>query len=397
MSPLLRMAWIACLLLTGAFGGCNQNPVPLPEEPSDVTALRPIWVSSEHPEGASQGLSIGNSMLFAPTYQVNNWATAFNLDTRRFAWGYIKQAASFPTYVDGKFIVRHPDGIDVIDEVTGRVLKTVTYPKGVVEFQSRDETYVDRGRFFIHTVNDLLAYDLDQLLGSEANAKPVFYHQIERIMDMAVEPSSGAVAVVHGLNFDALPEGSEYPTYLSVFDRSGNLLWRKTIRLQKPPGPKQSTPGRVGAGNGRIVALASPGDTIAFDVAGNELWRNPAFFCPSGGGTTFYRSVSVEDNLVMLSPSGDNCISGWDARTGERKWVLDAKVNTFDNRPLLLNGVVYASNTFLWAWDAETGEVLGRSGRLLKAQGLPGTVKYHAKRNQLLIWADQIWAFKPLR
>jgi outer membrane protein assembly factor BamB len=86
-------------------------------------------------------------------------------------------------------------------------------------------------------------------------------------------------------------------------------------------------------------------------------------------------------------------------KTGQKKWDFQAPVGgTFANKPLFLNGVIYAANPYVYALDAESGQLLAQSAT--KDDFLYdkiGTVHYDSKRNQLLVWGAKIYSYKPLR
>jgi len=116
--------------------------------------------------------------------------------------------------------------------------------------------------------------------------------------------------------------------------------------------------------------------------------RNNFNTCPVGRASSAAFTM-VRDGKIFASPAGGTCLLAFDFQTGKKLW-------TFASPMTYLNGVLYASNTYLWALEESSGKVLGVSANFL--EGTSGqTVHYDAKRNQLLLWGDEPTSFKPVR
>lgn len=324
---------------------------------------------------------------------------AFDLENRALAWEYPRDfSGNHSIYLQDTAIISGKTGLYLLNQ-QGQQIKYVPFPDNMASYLSYSGLWfqIHNNQLYVPIDDALLVYSIDELLGSNQDVQPlwkVVFHSEEAAGDLnsfAVDPKTGTV-FVSGI-VDSTPPDN-FRTLLQAYTPQGQKLWEKTlISGERLPVPRAT----LGAGDGRVVLLLDAwAELMAYDIQGNLLWKNPPFYCPNGN-TNLYTFVYVQEGIVMPIPLGDSCLSAWELGTGKKKWVFDAKNYTFANRPLILNGVVYSANTYLWALDKETGKVLGRSQELPRAQGPSGTVLYDAKRNQLLIWGDQIWAFKPLR
>lgn len=345
------------------------------------------------------GNFILNGILNADQTSVSK-RQAFNLENRTPAWEYPRTfRGNHSIYLQGIAVISSKTGLYLINQ-EGQQVKYVPFPDNMESyldysgrsFQARDN------QLYVPIADALLIYSVDKLVGSGTDIQPlwkVVFHNEESVGDLnsfAVDPKTGTV-FVSGIADTKPPE--EFRTLLQAYTPQGQKLWEKTlISVPQMPVPRAT----LGAGDGKVVlVLDAWAELTAYDTQGNPIWKNPPFYCPNGN-TNLYAFVHVQDGIVMPIPYGDSCMSAWDLDTGKKKWVFDApNYATFANRPVILNGVVYTANTYLWALDKETGKVLGRSQELPRAQGETGTVLYDAKRNQLLVWGDSLWAFKPLQ
>ncbi|MDV6376179.1 PQQ-binding-like beta-propeller repeat protein [Deinococcus arenicola] len=119
--------------------------------------------------------------------------------------------------------------------------------------------------------------------------------------------------------------------------------------------------------------------------------------CPGGHAIQSF-NLTIAADKIFMGPWGGTCVLAYHADNGKLAWVFDAPNNiTFDTKPLYLNGVVYASNSRLWALDAETGKPLAQATDDLNDNtGTP--LAFDPIQNQILHWGlSGIFAYRPLK
>jgi outer membrane protein assembly factor BamB len=191
--------------------------------------------------------------------------------------------------------------------------------------------------------------------------------------------------------------GEEKSTRLYALDLTGTTLWSKLV-FKQSSSTEFSTRGIVEAYAGGVL-IATNGLVHVFDTQGNARLAKPAPFACAGTAFLGPKASSVVNDVLYASPAGDNCNFALDLKTGQKKWDFQAPVGgTFSNKPLFLNGVIYAANPYVYALDADSGQLLAQSAT--KDDFLYdkiGTVHYDSKRNQLLLWGAKIYSYKPVR
>ncbi|MFK7604073.1 PQQ-binding-like beta-propeller repeat protein [Deinococcus sp. SM5_A1] len=149
-----------------------------------------------------------------------------------------------------------------------------------------------------------------------------------------------------------------------------------------------------------VIAHAGAAGLQAYKLGtGVRAWNDfpNTDICPGGHAVaTFNLTVAVDK--IFMGPWGGTCVLAYHADTGKLAWVFNAPNGvTFDTKPLYLNGVVYASNSKLWALDAETGQVLAQAkDDLGDNTGTP--LAFDPLQNQILHWGSTgMFAYKPLK
>lgn len=97
---------------------------------------------------------------------------------------------------------------------------------------------------------------------------------------------------------------------------------------------------------------------------GNEVWRHePPVTEPA---TSFWGKPAIANGLLVM-PTRGNLLVGFDARSGEQRWVFDLQGMCTDSRPAIVDDVLYVSDTSSvnaiklgdapeWLWKASLGD-----------------------------------------
>lgn len=204
-------------------------------------------------------------------------------------------------------------------------------------------------------------------------------------------------------------DGQRKVVTLYAYRPDGVELWKRVVYDQPNAPQTVAAPhGYAVAKDGKVVvSLELVGGMHAFDKDGKKLWTKPSF-C-EGRENIGMSHMDIQRDILYAAPSGGSCLSAYDMSTGDRRWEFTPPNNqfTFGSRFTIVRGVLYAANGFLWALEADTGKPLAQSRDFLGAPPEAkwpntaylsgGTVNYDAKRDQLLLWAYKLWAFKPVR
>lgn len=185
--------------------------------------------------------------------------------------------------------------------------------------------------------------------------------------------------------------------HIVALDGQGQQRWKVEVA---PASQTGSAAFIMGLHNNTIIAQAGPAGLQAYKLdTGEKAWTDfPSIdICPGGVATTAYRMTIAADK-VFIGPWGGTCVLAFHATTGKLAWVFDAPNRiTFDTTPLYLNGVVYASNSRLWALDAETGQALA-AGRDDLGDNLGAPLSYDPVAHQVIHWGTAgLHAYMPVK
>ncbi|MGA2617995.1 MAG: PQQ-binding-like beta-propeller repeat protein [Thermoguttaceae bacterium] len=151
---------------------------------------------------------------------------------------------------------------------------------------------------------------------------------------------------------------------LSAFDLEGTRLW-KIEHGQGHGGPDGSRSSPV-IDNGNLYLLNGHGLVGCYDAAsGEKKWICEAKqFGGSPGGWGYAESVLIYKNMAIFKPGGKNCIVALDKASGEPLWKssgFDAGPEygsciavTFQDQPMIVTG----TRAGIVAVDAQTGKLL---------------------------------------
>jgi len=160
--------------------------------------------------------------------------------------------------------------------------------------------------------------------------------------------------------------------YTQCFDRAtGRLLWERSVpqahdlpsnRLNHPAA---ITPVTDGA---RVVSFFKDFGAVAYDLAGNELWRTPLgpFTTTMGLGAS---PVIAGANVIIVADQVEGSfIVALDRRNGELRWKLSREEGEGWGTPLVYSGHV------LTASRGQLGIYSPQGKRVATLRGLPTTI-----------------------
>lgn len=252
----------------------------------------------------------------------------------------------------------------------------------------------DKNAVYLTTSHSLFAYDMETL--AQPNSQPLWQRYFESpeasgIDDLAVDSTNGIIYIATEKPTNKLT------TTLYALNRQGQELWQKDLGTS-PEGLTYARRAKLQAyEKGVVASLYGSGVVELYNPKGEAVWANPVrFVCDE---TNVLSKPAIVDEVLYGSPAGDHCLFAIDLKTGRKLWDFKApQSGTFDNKPVVVNGVVYASNGRVYAVDAKDGQLLAASevyDRSLQFER--GNIHYDPPRNQLIMWGEKIYSFKPIR
>ncbi len=106
--------------------------------------------------------------------------------------------------------------------------------------------------------------------------------------------------------FDAIYAAAADGTAVKVDPATGGEIWRKNVGMNLTAG--------VASDGHTVVVAGEKGNLIALDSDGNEKWKSPV-------STEILTTPVIAQDIVVIR-SMDNQIAGYDANTGERRWMV---------------------------------------------------------------------------
>ena len=106
--------------------------------------------------------------------------------------------------------------------------------------------------------------------------------------------------------FDAIYAAAADGTVVKVDPATGGEIWRKNVGMNLTAG--------VASDGHTVVVAGEKGNLIALDSDGNEKWKSPV-------STEILTTPVIAQDIVVIR-SMDNQIAGYDANTGERRWMV---------------------------------------------------------------------------
>jgi outer membrane protein assembly factor BamB len=186
----------------------------------------------------------------------------------------------------------------------------------------------------------------------------------------------------------------------SLDPQNGEPVWEADTSLTADPNDAGTPSAIITLGEKVITGIDKSFTIQAFNrITGNRLYASESLedLCPDGQGSVDF--IEVGDSDVFVSPDAGTCVYGINGETGEVLWTHSAGIDpttdfTYGGRPKYVNGVVYASNSALWALDAQTGKVLSISSNR-DEDAIFTNVQF--ANGQILVWGKNLTAYKPIR
>lgn len=295
------------------------------------------------------------------------------------------------------FIARYLDGkgpaIQAFDH-QGKRIKIVRQPDTDDSYFELQKITLSGDLVLVATLYHLYAYSLKDLLNAGTTSIPLWQKDYLATRDgyynLSAVQVDAATGMIYTLSYDK-KDPSDKHLFLNAIKPDGMNLWQKEV--------KTTTIGGAGmtASGGTIVVFPRDSFMTRYDADGNVIWKKSNLCSPNGDYGIQYAQISGNGNTLLDSPGGNAELCAFNLDDGSRKWTFDSQGAGFINKFALVNGVLYACNGRLYAIDSETGSVLAQQGVDAAAELGGGTVLYDAPRNQLLIWASKLWAYRPIR
>ncbi|ULH15523.1 PQQ-like beta-propeller repeat protein [Deinococcus sp. KNUC1210] len=297
----------------------------------------------------------------------------------------------------GVYVSRYLDDGGAAIRVTsqdGTRVQIVRLPKAKESYFSLQQMTVLGDLLLVPTIHAVYAYSLSELAGFSGTPTPRWQHEFTPPADGSYTVSDVQVDAVTGqtyvLNYVELSR-ENVRLFLHAYRQDGTEIWQQEVT-----GPAPLYLGaKMTVGEGRIVVFQGAGRMAAFDSAGTAVWKASSLCQENGDQNSTY--AQIQQHTIFFSPGGSSALCAFNLTDGTRKWTFDPNGAGFMNRFVVVRGVLYDSNGTLYALDTATGNVLAKTGVDPSAELGGGTVLYDQPRNQLLVWADKLWAFKPIR
>ncbi len=159
----------------------------------------------------------------------------------------------------------------------------------------------------------------------------------------------------------------------------GELVWSTDVGSRVPAyGVHRSntfaTETPATDGERLFVTFGALGELVAYDLAGEELWRAETGVFSTGNNFGWGTSVVAGQGLVFLQNDNeeDSFLAAFDAETGERAWRMERPEGSSWGTPILMGtessaSLVAAGPDTVIAYEPTTGDVLWR------VQGIGGS------------------------
>lgn len=375
---------LMALVLSACAGQTPTSTVGKPTAPN----LSPLTLKWSLPEPQAFGYValIGDLLLG------RKQLTAIDLRTRKLAFKLPLHLDTSRTHfapLGANYVAltgQNSDHLTIFDR-SGQVLNTVDVAGGTHQSLHQLGPVTVGSSLYVVSGATLYKYRTTDLLDS--NAQPVWTRTY---------PGFGlASLVVQDEDHVFVSTNADTSRRLIALDAQGTQRWAVDVASASLQGGSAFI---LGLYKDTIIAQAGVAGLQAYKLeTGEKAWQDfpDINVCPSGQANIAFR-MTIADDKVFLGPWGGTCVLAYQAQTGKLAWVFDAPNHiTFDTTPLYLNGVVYATNSRLWALDAETGQALA-VGREDLSDNIGSPLAYDPVDNQVVSWGPTgVFAYQPLK
>ena len=373
------------VILTGCGGG-RSSPAP------DLTPT--LW--STEVDGYGLTILSDNLMLgFVRGADGNGTLVAIDLERREVAWRYTFGRGSIlgrplTTGGDNIYVFVRDRGLMILSR-QGELISETPPPAPDVASESiyAAGPVFYQGRLYVPNDKLLYAYDV-----TDAKNPTLVWRQVFE------KPVSALAISQEGFLYIGIAEYTGAGSVRALVPEDGTELWQSST----------ATPGPVGT-DGYTTALALDGDKVIAVVEGSQTVQvfdrgigerlsvsgQLRDACVDGGGTV--QGLEVGGGKAFVTPYSGTCVYGIDLASGQIAWSHTARLDpdtsfTYGGIPKYVNGIVYATNSALWALDAETGKVLSLASKR-DDDALFTSVQY--RNGEVLVWGEELTAYKPIR
>lgn len=381
---------VVSLLMPVALSACaspSPGDQPAAGNTFNLPTLTGLWSLPEITGGGYSTL-LGDVYLGRSKLQL----TAVDIRSRKVAF-------SSPLYIDrlrtnvaafGNYYVsmtgQDKNTLTILDK-TGRTLNTVNLPGGTSQNLFQVGPHVTPTSLYVVSGPKLFKFNTADLL--KPAAAPVW------------------IRTYPGLGLNSLVVQDDDHLFVSVnadtarplvaLNGQGEQRWSVEVAPLDLPLASASI---LGLYRDTVIAQAGPAGLQAYRIStGEKAWAAfPSIdVCPGGRAQNSF-NLTIAADKIFMGPFGGTCVVAVHADTGTLAWVFESPNRyTFDTAPLYVNGVVYATNSRLWAIDAETGKGLAVSAEDLE-QNIGAPLAYDPVEHQVLQWGSTgIYAFKPVK
>lgn len=376
---MLRLSLVGMGLLLSACGGVG-HPGNLHDavtgQPISIPSLTTAWELPSVYQDAFAPAFFHNNRLFTVADD-ETALNAFDVAARKLTWSYgnipnVPVGSGASVIRAGQRLIEYNEGDRIRVWGPDMTLQhTLTLPAAYHKKGIRWglEGMRQVGDLAVLLVKEgVVAYRIPDLLAGRLD--PVWDHQYpqgettNQHLAIGVAVSAEQDLVVYGISdYDDGPKRLSRTTLHAVTASTGARRWEK--EMDRMDGALLLWTA-LDIEKDTIVALeTASAELSALNLDGTERWKVPRALCPNGG-TTLMVDVSAEDGQVYPTPNGDACQNAYDLQTGALKWTFyPPKENAFSfgGRPLIVRGVAYLSNGYLFAVDTRDGKVLARGAK----------------------------------
>lgn len=397
---MLTRLTITLTLLTALIGCSRGNPTLPINEPPNLTPLS--WsLDGIGRTGLCGGISgdLFAQLVADKTQQYPDpWLSIVNLSTKSEIW---KQATPFDINFSyscsgiatdgniwGTFILNTGTVVFSLDGISS----IVPPPDGTIAnppFTSPviiGKTLIVGNAPIASGSGYLYAYDLS----NPNSLKLLWKRELSGIVQSM--SSDGSVLYVGYQYF----EGEDYKAFVEAVNSSTGITIWKASTLTNNAG--WHTPTAIQPYQNKLIVVAFDRLQAFNQDTGERLWvlqESMATHCPGGGQNDW--PILVENGQIFVNSKGGKCVYSLNVADGSIAWVQNVeKGASFGGRPVLVRGVLYAANGYLWGFDAKTGNPLSVT-KELDPYAYNINLYYYPTRDEIVFWSDGVKAYKPIQ